>query len=520
MIKITRKVLGKYGTLALFIFSLAVPGAPAALAAASTMTAGVASPPVSMDPQAREVSSTMSILTNIFGTLLQRNAQGKLVPDLATSWKRVNAKTWRFHLRKGVKFQNGNKFTWQDVQFTLKRLNSPKISAFINVGSLIASVKPVNGNSSIIDIKTTKPVPFLAQMLPEIFIMDKQSTQSRSQGKVGLHPIGTGPYQLVKWVKGSYIKLKANKNYWGQQPAIKQVTIKPITEPSTRMAAISSGQIDLLQGVPVMLAKAIKRNPKVKLVSRPGRRVIFLGLTNRPGSPTADMRVRKAMYMAINEKAIINKVMFGHAKPAAQIPDPATTGYSKTSKRLPYNLQKAKALLKKAGYSNGFKITLTGPNNRYVQDKQIEATVASQLAKIGIKVNVNSIPQAIYFPKVDQHNLAFYLLGWSAATYDFGRTYNELVHTVNAQKGYGASNGDGYSNPQLDKQYAKANQLINPKKRARALQRLNEMTMKQIAVIPLHYQEDDYAIYKGCGVHFKPRADTWLVFKDMSVSAQ
>src|SRR5699024_6646960 len=168
--------------------------------------------------------------------------------------------------------------------------------------------------------------------------------------------------------------------YWGEAPAIKHVKVLPITEDSTRMAAISTGQVDLLQGIPVKLAQAIEKNPNVTLVSRPGRRSIFLQLGNKEGTPTADVRVRKAIYLAIDEDAIIKNILHGHAKPASQIPDPPTIGYDKDIKRLSYNLEKAKKLLKEAGYADGFEITLTGPNDRYVEDKQIEATIATQLS--------------------------------------------------------------------------------------------------------------------------------------------
>src|SRR5699024_9642909 len=217
---------------------------------------------------------------------------------------------------------------------------------------------------------------------------------------------------------------------------------------------------------------------------------------------TADVRVRKAMYMAINEKAIINKVMFGHASPAAQIPDPPTIGYSKDIKRLPYNPEKAKKLLAEAGYPDGFKITLTGPNDRYVQDEQIEAAVANQLARVGIKVHVKSIPKAVFFPLVDEHKVEFYLLGWFDGSYDFGRSYSKLLHTVDPKAGYGGTNGAAYSNPKLDKLFAKSNEILSPAKRKKALQHLNEEAMKQVAVIPLHYQENDYAVRKGLGIKF------------------
>lgn len=492
-------------------------GATTAMAeGAGVLSVGVAAGPQTMNPQGADSDSNMSIMTNIFDSLVRRDSSGELQPDLATSWKRVDAHTWRFHLRQGVKYQNGNDFSWKDVQFTFKRLRNPQVSEYINFGTLVKSVKPVSGNESVIDITTKEPVPYFAQNLPQIFIMDKESTESRTQGEVGLHPIGTGPYAMIKWIKGSSLSFEAYDGYWGHKPYIEHVKVLPITEDSTRMAAISTGQVDLLQGIPVKLAQAIERNPNVTLVNRPGRRSIFLQLGNKKGTPTADVRVRKAIYLAIDEKAIIGNILHGHAKPASQIPDPPTIGYNKDIKRRSYNLEKAKKLLREAGYPDGFELTLSGPNDRYVEDKQIEATIATQLSRAGIKVHVDSIPKAVFFPKVAEHKVNFYLMGWFDGAYDFGRTYAKLLHCVNDTEGYGGTNGASFCNKKMDKQFAKANSIIDPDKRAAALRKLNAMAAKHVAFIPLHYQEDDYAVSKRSELNFTPRADTWLVFDKMN----
>ncbi|HLI11168.1 MAG TPA: ABC transporter substrate-binding protein [Alphaproteobacteria bacterium] len=511
-----RLFLGAVPAVAALALVLGILISPAAAAGSKPLVIAVGAGPQSMDPLAHDVDSNMSVMDNIFDALLERNTAGQLVPGLATSWERVDANTWRFKLRRGVKFHNGNEFTWEDVKFTFERGKDPKVSEFSNFAQLVASVKPAGNDPWTIDITTTQPVPYFVQALPLFFIMDQKSTASRSEGEVAQHPIGTGPYKFVEWVKSSYLKVTANDAYWGGKPKIENVELRPISEASTRLAAIASGDVDILQDVPVALIKAVERNPKVEVVARPARRSIFLAIANKPGTPTADLRVRRAMYMAINEPEIIAKVMFGHASPAAQVPDPPTVGYSKAIKRLPYDPAKAKALLKEAGYANGFDLTLNGPNDRYVQDAQIEATVAAQLAKVGIRVKVVSEPKAVFFPKVDRHELQSYLIGWFDGSYDFGRTYNQLFHTVDPKGGSGGTNGDSYSNPKLDEMYAATTNIIDPAKREEALQKLNEAAMEQVVVIPLHYQEDDYAIRKDRGIHFTPRADTWIVYKDIS----
>ena len=231
----------------------------------------------------------------------------------------------------------------------------------------------------------------------------------------------------------------------------------------------------------------------------------------------ADIRVRKAMYMAITEDEIIEKVMRGHAAPAAQIPDPPTIGYNGTIKRLPYDLEMAKKLMKEAGYENGFDITLTGPNDRYVQDEKIAEAVAKYLAKIGVRVKLDVKPKAIFFPEVNQGKTDFYLIGWFDGTFDMGRTYFKLAHTRDPDRGFGEWNGANFSDAEIDKLLESTADIVNPQERGKVLQQLNKMAMvDKITWIPLHYQEDLYAIQKGKGIKFQPRPDRWLVYKEIS----
>ena len=484
-----------------------------------SVNVAVGSPPQTMNPHGSDSDCNLSVMGNIFEGLLYREPAGELGPGLATSWERVDDVTWRFTLRKGVKFHNGNDFTWEDVKFTFNRLKEPyPVSEFLAFGGIIKSVETVNGDSWTIDVKTTIPVPYFVQNLHQVFIMDKESTESRSIGEIGQNPIGTGPYKFVEWVKGSYLKLTVNENYWGEAPSIKNAEITPITEPSTRLAAIATGQVDILQDVPVELFETVANDINIEVVTRPARRAIYLSLRNEPGFPASDVRVRKAMYLAINEDEIIEKVMFGHAFPAAQIPDPPTVGYDSSLKHLSYDPERAKLLLAEAGYPDGFEIKLTGPNDRYVRDAQICEAIAKQLAKVGIKVELDTKPKAIFFPEVDEHILDFYLIGWFDGSYDFGRSFTKLLHSVNAEKGYGGLNGADYIDATLDTLLEESAVIVDPEVRADKLRLLNRIAMEdKIAIIPLHYQEDSYAVYKGRGIEFTPRADTWILFREISL---
>jgi len=483
---------------------------------ASSIVIAVDSPPRTMNPHGSDADSNLGVMANIFEGLLQRKGpQGELVPALALSYEHPDLLTWKFVLRQGVKFHNGNPFTAADVKYTFERLAVPEVSEFVNTGKSFTSIETPDDYTVI--VKTKDPTPWFANNMHQIYIMDKESTEKRDPGEVGVKPIGTGPYKLVEWVKGSYLKFTANEDYWEGAPSIKEVELRPITESSTRFAALVSGQADIVSGIPVELYDKVVQDPKIDVVSRPARRAIFLALGNEPGSPTADIRVRQAIYMAINEDEIIEKVMRGHAAPAAQIPDPPTIGYNADLKRLPYDPAKAKELLKAAGFEKGFELTLVGPNDRYVQDAKIAEAVVKYLAKVGIQAKLDVKPKAIFFPEVNQGKTYFYLIGWFDGTFDMGRTYFKLIHTRDKDKGFGEWNGSNFTDPEIDKILESTASMVDRAEREKTLQNLNKITMvDKIAWIPLHYQVDLYAIQKDKGIKFQPRPDQWMVFKEIS----
>lgn len=483
---------------------------------ASSIVVAVDTPPRTMNPHGSDADANLSVMANFFEGLLQRKApEGNLFPALAVRFEHPDLLTWKLYLRKGVRFHNGNPFTAEDVKFSFERLSNPDVSEFINTGKSIASIDIVDDYTVV--IKTKQPIPWFANNLHQIYMMDKESTEARDPGEVEVKPIGTGAYKLVEWVKGSYVKMKANEDYWEGAPPIKNVELRPITESSTRFAALASAQVELVSGVPVELYEKVLQNPKLDVITRPARRSIFLALGNKPGSPWEDIRVRKAMYMAINEDEIIEKIMRGHAAPAAQVPDPPTIGYNPEIKRLAYNMELARKLLKEAGYERGFEITLSGPNDRYVQDEKIVEAVAKYLAKVGIKAKLDVKPKSIFFPQVARGELEFYLIGWFDGTFDMGRTYFKLAHSRDMVKGFGGLNGTNFSDPTIDTLLEPTGSIVEREKRKKVLQDLNKIAMvDKIVWIPLHYQQDIYAIQKGKGIKFQPRPDRWIVFKEIS----
>ncbi|OQY51367.1 MAG: hypothetical protein B6230_05085 [Desulfobacteraceae bacterium 4572_89] len=493
---------------------LALLALPTLAMARAELVIAVDAPPKSMNPHSYNSDANLSYMSNFFDGLLQRNPlDGKLIPALATEWERIDALTWKFKLRKGVKYHNGNAFNAQDVKYTFERMKEPKFSKFVNIANAIASIETPDDYTII--FKTVKPVPWFAETMHQNFIVDKESTMTRDSGDYNTRAMGTGAYKFVEWVKGSYIKMEANPDYWEGAPDYKTVELKPITEGATRFAAIAARQVDILSGVPVPMIDRIKKNPAIEIVSRPARRCIYMALGNKKGTPYEDIRVRKALAMAINEDEIIKTIMRGQATPAAQIPDIATIGYDASLTRLPYDPEAAKALLKEAGYENGFDITIAGPNDRYTNDRQICEAVAKYLAKVGLNVTLDVKPKSIFFEEISVYKHPFHLIGWFDGSYDFGRSAQMLLHTVDESKGMGTYNGGMYSNPALDARLIASASILDRDERQAELQSINKTSVEDVAWIPLHYQQDVYAILKASNVKFTPRPDRWIVAKEI-----
>jgi peptide/nickel transport system substrate-binding protein len=482
---------------------------------ASSISVAIEDPPHTMDPQGSSDTSHLSIMANLFDGLMQRTGpSGILNPALAVQYEHPDPLTWVFYLRKGVKFHNGNPFNAEDVKFSLERVSDPRFSEFTTLVKHIASSEVIDDYTVV--IKTTQPVPWFINSCYQIFIMDKESTEGEDPGEVMVKPIGTGAYKLDEWVRDSYIRLVANENYWEGNPQIKSVEIRPIKESSTRLDALVSGQVDIVTDVPVELFDKVLENQNLEVVSCPSRQSIFLALANKPGTPMADVRVRKAMYMAINEDEIIEKIMRGHASPAAQVPDPPTIGYNPDLGRLPYNPEMAKQLLKEAGYEKGFEITLSGPGDLFAHDEEIIEAVARYLNKVGIRAKTEVKPRLVLLPEIFQGQLEFYLIGWFDRAFDLGRTYLKLIHTRNREKGLGSLNGTNFSSLSIDAFLEYTLRVVDQENREKLLQDLNKMAMvDKNALIPLHYHHDLYAIQKGRGIRFLPRPDRWLVFKEI-----
>ncbi len=469
----------------------------------------------SMDPHFHNLSPNNSLSLHIFEPLIKRDENQKLVPGLATSWKALDELTWEFKLRKNVRFHDGAAFTADDVVYSLKRVpevpNSP--SSFATFTKPIIDVKVVDPHTII--FKTASAHVLLPSDLASVMIVsrvsgDKATTPDYNSGKAA---IGTGPYKFAEFVPNQRVVFKANYGYWGGEEPWDKITYKILTNPAARVAALLSGDVQMIETVPTADIAKLSKDKNYNLVDKVSNRVIYVHLNqstdksppfvfDKAGktldkNPFKDARVRKALSMAINRDAIVDRVMEKKAVAAAQLLPDFFYGTSKKLKPTKFDPEGAKKLLAEAGYPNGFAMTLHGPNNRYINDANIVQAIAQMYSRIGIDAKVETMPSAVYFNRATKLEFGFMVLGWGTESGEQGSAMRSLLATYDQAKGMGVTNRGRYSNPAFDKVLSEALVTMDDKKREAMIQQAAEMVMGDVGLIPLHYEVSTWATAKG-----------------------
>ena len=499
-------------TLRLALAALAILGLPAAAATNEReVSIGLQAAITSMDPHYHNLSPNNSMMLHVFEPLIKRDDNQKLVPGLATSWKALDDLTWEFKLRKNVRFHDGSPFTADDVVFTLKRVpnvpNSP--SSFATFTKPIVDVKVVDPHTMV--FKTASPHVLLPSDLASVMIIsklhgEKAATEDYNSGKAA---IGTGPYKLAEYVPNQRVVLKANYGYWGGEEPWDKVTFKILTNAAARVAALLSGDVQMIETVPTADIGKLSTDKRYALVDKVSNRVIYAHLnqrsdtaapfiTGKDGKPLAknplkDPRVRKALSIAINRDAIADRVMEKRAVPAGQLLPDFFFGTSKKLKPAKYDPEGAKKLLAEAGYPNGFALTIHGPNNRYINDDKVAQAIAQFYSRVGIDAKVETMPSAVYFTRATKLEFGYMVLGWGTESGEQGSSLRSLLATYNRDKGMGVTNRGRYSNPEFDKVLETALVTMDDKKREALIQQAAEMAMNDTALIPLHYEVSTWA---------------------------
>ena len=488
---------------------------------------------VALDPYSLNETFLQGFLSNVYEPLVRRDASLKLEPCLAVKWEIKEPTRWRIYLRKGVKFHNGNPFNADDVLFSYNRVRSEG-SDYKNRFSTVKDMVKVDDYT--VDIITHKPSPILISEWCTWYIMDKEwcekhnaaESTNMKTGKENYatrHENGTGPFVVVERQRDVKTVLKPFKGWWDKpQHNLTKVIFTPISSDSTRVAALLSGEIDMMYPVPVQDIKRINRNKGTSVLVGPELRTIFLGFDQsdktlpcsglKGKNPFKDKRVRQAFYQAIDINAIKKKIMRGMSEPSALLISPLLfPAYGKDFKRYPYDPKKAKNLLAEAGYPKGFEVCMDCPNDRYVNDEQICQAAVSMLAKVGVKVNLKAQPKAQYFKKVLSYDTEFYMLGWTPSSLD---SWNCLYHLANTRKGpAGKFNLGGYSNPKIDALTTKIYSETDIDKRNKMIKEAFDILKEDAGYIPLHQQA--LAWGKTDKIELKQRADNMFVFNYVNV---
>ena len=486
------------------------------VAGAVTLKIGNQGDALSMDPHSLNESLQLTVLENVFEPLVYRDKDYKLTPGLATSWKQTSPTVWHFDLRKGVTFHDGTPFTADDVIFSYERTKSDGSDLKSYVGQ-IKEIKKINDHS--IDVITNAPFPILPELFYRWFIMSKKWCETNQATKpvdrrkgienaASFRANGTGPYRVRERQPAVRTTFVRNGNYWGKIPGnVDEVIFNVIGNDATRVAALISGEIDVMEPVPVQDVERIKSDPKLKIIQGPELRVIFLGMdqkrdellfSNVKGkNPFKDKRVRQAFYQAIDIEGIKRTVMRGAATPIAQMFPKQVNGYAPDlEKRLPYDVEASKKLLAEAGYPNGFEVSMNCPNDRYVNDGAICQAVAANLARANIKIKLEVETKGTYFPKILRRDTSFYMLGWTASTVD---AHNVLYPILSSpgEGGRGQFNLGAYSNPKIDDLTEKVASETDQKKRNEMIHEAIKLHQDDIGHIPLHQQALNWGAKKN-----------------------
>jgi len=484
---------------------------------------------LTLDPHAQNEGPTTQVSRQIYEALVTRGLDMSIGPQLATKWKAVDPNTWYFFLREDVKFSNGQPMTSEDVVFSILRAKQ-RTSDFKEYISTISGVKAIDKYT--VQIKTSKPNPILLNQLSNIFIMSKEwsaknfalSPQNWDAGQEtfsATNAMGTGPFKITLREPNTKTVFKKNGKWWGNvEHNITEIQLLPIKNAATRVAALLSGEIDLVTDAPVQDLSRIESSAGHKVASTPQMRTIFLGMDqaadklrsgNTGDNPFKKKEVRQALYQAIDIDAIKKKVMRGLSEPAGIITFPGVTGYTKAlDKRLPYDVDAAKKLLADAGYPNGFDVELRCPNDRYVNDEAICTAVVGMLGKIGVNVNLFSQTKSKHFKELKDNQGDFYMLGWGVPTLDSHYVFHYLYETD------ASWNKVNFSNADVDAAIRVMEGEVDLDKRNAAIAKAWKIVKDDIAYLPLHHQVISWASKSNVDVPIRPNNEPLFRFSKVN----
>jgi peptide/nickel transport system substrate-binding protein len=495
------------------------------VAMAQTLTIGVRAGPESIDPHFTATGTHAEALKHVFDTLTWSGDKLQIEPRLALSWKAIEPSVWEFKLRPGVKFHDGSDFTAEDVKFSIERI--PVVAGPNPTTIYVRRVKEVKIVDPLtVHIVTDGPAPNLPNDFIRLFIVSHKAAAGLTKDNAndafntGKAAIGTGPYKFVSWTPKDQLVLERFDGYWGEKEPWQRVLRKELPNDAARVAQLKAGQVDIIVRAPASDVPTLKRDAKLSVATIDTVYVFNMELDMRDKSPQVsakdgsalaknplqDAKVREAIDLAIDRPALAEIAMEGLGAPVNQLVTSNIAGYNKSLPPLKPDLAKAKKLMEEAGYPNGFKISFSFTNDRLPGDRQVGTSIAQMLARIGIEVNANAQPGAVFFPARLRGEFSMSMSGWGTLTGEANYTLSSVVHSNDPAKKLGAFNVLNYKNVDLDKLIEDAAVEMDEAKRNDLLSQANAIVAKDRPRLPIVAVGSAWAMQKA-KVTIRPRVD-------------
>ena len=485
--------------------------------------------PQTMDPHSQNESGTNMMNGQVYERLTSRDRQLKVVPGLASEWQQISPLLWRFKLRPNVKFHDGSVMNADDVVYSVLRGQQPT-SQINNYALAVGTPRKVDDLTVEFALAAVNPI--FMEHLDGLWIMSKAWSEkhkvtrpldfkNKEESFAALNANGTGPFMLVSRAPGVKTTYKRNPNYWGKVDGnVQEIVFTPIANDATRLAALVSGEVDFVLDPAPRDVPRLRNTAGVRVIDGPENRVLFIGMDQgrdellyssvKGRNPFKDLRVRRALYQAIDIATLKTRLMQGQAFPTGAMTPSPLGGYNdaELEKRYPFDLAAAKRLMADAGYPQGFEVQLDCPNNRYVNDEAICVALAGMWAQLKVKVKLVAQPRATYFPKLEKYDFSMYMLGWGGSVTDAETTLTPVMRNNLGEKGVGFYNYGKSRNDKLDALAAQSSTEADPKKREALVKAALREHKEQFATLPLHRQVIPWAARSNVSVVH--RADNWF----------
>ncbi|MBL8277272.1 MAG: ABC transporter substrate-binding protein [Pelomonas sp.] len=489
------------------------------------------------DPHSQNEVMTNSLNSQVYEALTRRQKDMSMGPSLATEWTQVTPLIWRFKLRPGVKFHDGTPFTADDVVFSMQRLRDPNAPqrVYANAVGIPKAVDPLT-----VIFTLDKPNPIVPELMGNLFIMSRRWCETnrvtrpldfkkQEESYASQNANGTGAFILVSRQPGVKTVFKRNPAWWGKfEGNLQEFVFMPISNDATRTAALISGEVDFVIDPPPRDVARLRTMPNLKVLDGEENRLVYVGMDqtrdkllygSAPGdkNPFKDVRVRRALYHAIDIEAIKTKLMSGYSVPTGGLTPSPRGAYNdpKLETRLPFDLAQSRKLLAEAGYPDGFEVTMDCPNNRYINDERLCIALASMWAQVKVKVKVNAMPRTLFFPKMEKFDTSLYLAGWGGGSTDADVMLTPVLRN-RGEQGVGVSNYGGSINNEADALAAASTIETDPKKREGLVKAALQSFREQVNLIPLHRQVIPWAMKREVSMPHSP--NNWANMDWVTVS--